>query len=70
MVKISTIFALGILTALVQFTGFPKSFKDFLYVVFGIAIAILSYLIRKELLEVVRHLHDIEPKSSTDSSQQ
>ncbi len=63
MVKISTIFALGVLTALVQFSGFPKSFKDFLYIVFGLAIAILSYLIRKELLEVLKHLHDIEPKA-------
>ncbi len=72
MVKISTIFALGILTAIVQYTGFPKSFKDFLYIVFGLAIAVLSYLIRRELMEVVKKMHDIEiagVANTTDSSQ-
>ncbi len=59
MIKISTITGLGILTAIIPFSGFPKGFKDFLYIVFGLAIAVLSYLIRKELHEVVKHLHDV-----------
>ncbi len=67
MVKISTIFALGILVVFVQFTGFPKGFKDFVYIVSGLAIAILSFLIRKELHKVLRHLHSDHVSTDTFS---
>ncbi len=59
MVKISTIFILGLIVAVVQYSGFSKEFKDFLYLVFGLSITVLSYLIRKELHEVLKHLHDV-----------
>jgi len=67
MVKISTIFALGIVVMLVQFSGFPKSFKDFLYIVSGLIIVIFSVLIRRELNEVLRHLHGDTVKTETFS---
>lgn len=57
MVKISTIFGLGILVAFTQFLGFPIGLKDFIYIVSGVSIVILSILIRRELHEVLRHLH-------------
>ncbi len=48
---------LGIVTALVPFSGFPLGWKNFLYVASGVVIAVFSALIRKELHEVLRHLH-------------
>jgi hypothetical protein len=66
MIKISTIFALGILIALVPFSGFSADFKYFLYVVFGLSVSVLSYLIRKELHEVLKHLHDATIKTESE----
>ncbi len=67
MIKISTIFALGILVAIVPYqTGFTSGFKDFIYIVSGVAIAVLSYLIRKELHEVLKHLHDVNITNNTE----
>lgn len=61
MIKISTIFALGIFIAFIPFSGFPNEaafpVKTILYIVCGLSVTILSFLIRKELEEVVRHLH-------------
>ncbi len=65
MIKISTIFAFGILIALIPFSGFPRDFKDFLYVVFGLSVTVLSYLIRKELHEVLKRLHDTHIEGET-----
>ena len=67
MVKISTIFGLGVLVALIQYSGFPKGFKDFVYLASGLAIVVLSYLIRKELLKVLRHLHSDHIKTDSFS---
>ncbi len=67
MVKISTIFALGILVALVPFSGFPIGWKIFLYVASGVIIAVLSILIRRELHEVLRQLHGDDMKTDTFS---
>ena len=58
MVKISSIFVLGFLTALVPFSGFPIAWKNSFYILFGLAVAVLSVLIRRELHEVLRRLHD------------
>lgn len=62
MIKISSIFVLGLLVALIPFSGFQNSVdrpvKDTLYIFFGLAIAVLSVLIRRELHEVLRKLHD------------
>ena len=61
MVKISTIFGLGIFIAIIPFTGFPNDssfpMKNILYIICGLTITILSVLIRKELEAVVRHLY-------------
>ena len=61
MVKISTIFALGIFIAIIPFTGLPNDaalpVKNILYIVFGLSVTVLSILIRKELEEVIKHLY-------------
>jgi hypothetical protein len=71
MVKISTIFALGIFIAFIPFSGFPNDsafpVKNILYVVCGLLVAILSLMIRKELEEVVKHLHSDVIKTDTFS---
>lgn len=40
-----TIFAIGILVAVMPFTGFPGAWKTFFYVAFGLAVAVLIFLI-------------------------
>ena len=67
MVKISTIFILGIVIALAQFLGLPMSWKNLIYGISGVLIAVLSFLIRKELHEVLRQLHSDEVKTNTFS---
>jgi hypothetical protein len=57
MIKISSIFALGIFVALIQFFGLPFAWKNFLYLLSGALIVVLSILIRKELNAVLRRLH-------------
>lgn len=57
MVKISTIFGLGILVVITQFSGLPIGGKDFIYIASGILIAILATLIRRELLSVLKQMH-------------
>jgi hypothetical protein len=71
MVKISTIFALGIFIAVIPFTGFPNdgSFpvKTILYIICGLSVTVLSVMIRKELEEVLKHLHSDVVKTDTFS---
>ena len=67
MIKISTIFALGIFIAIIPYTGFPIEWKNILYVISGLTVAVLSFLIRKELEEVIRHLHTQVIKTDTFS---
>ena len=69
MIKISTIFVLGILVALIPYSGFPSGTKTFFYVFFGVLIAILSLLIRRELHEVLRALHGEEKNDTFSQSQ-
>ncbi|MFH0755552.1 MAG: hypothetical protein V1910_02705 [bacterium] len=61
MIKISTIFILGIFTTLIPFLGFPNDnafpVKNILCIISGLSITILSILIRKELEEVTKHLY-------------
>ena len=59
MIKISTITGLGVLIAITGtgLLGFPIEWKNFIYIVSGILIVVLSTLIRKELFEVIKHLH-------------
>ena len=72
MVKISTIFALGFLVAIIPFTGLPNDnelpLKTILYVVCGFSIVLLSWLIRMELEKVLKHLHsDIKTDTYSES---
>jgi tetrahydromethanopterin S-methyltransferase subunit E len=71
MIKISTIFALGIFIALLPFTGFSNDsafpVKNILYIVSGLLVTILSILIRKELEEVIRHSYTDIVKTDTFS---
>ena len=57
MIKISTICGLGAFIILIRYSGLPMDWKNFLYVVSGLSIIILSLLIRKELFEVLRRIH-------------
>lgn len=74
MVKISSIFALGILVVLIPFSGFPNNgqfgFKNCIYILSGALIAVLSLLIRRELHEVLRQLHSegIETETFSESA--
>ncbi len=69
MIKISTIFALGIFMAVIPFTGFPNDsdfpVKNILYIISGLLVTILSILIRKELEEVIRHSYSDVLKTDT-----
>ena len=67
MVKISSIFALGVLISVMQFLGFSSDIKNSFYFLSGITIIVLSVLIRGELHEVLRHLHGVEIKTNTFS---
>ena len=71
MIKISTIFALGIFIAVIPFTGFPNDsvlpLKNILYILSGLSVTVLSFMIRKELEDVVRHLHTEVVKTDTFS---
>ena len=68
MVKISTIFGLGILVVLTAtYLNLPSSWENFIYVISGILIAVLSVLIRRELHEVLIQLHSEEIKTDTFS---
>lgn len=65
MVKISTIFALGIFVALIQYLGLPLDWKNFFYIVSGLLITVLSIMIRKELNAVLKHLHSDPVQTDT-----
>ncbi len=68
MVKISSITALGIFIIILAspFIAIPRSWKDYLFVGAGMAILILSLLIRRELTKVIRLVHKAhEIKSDT-----
>ena len=58
MIKISSIFVLGLLVALIPYSGFSMEWKNFFYIIFGLSIAVFSILIRRELHEVIRQLHN------------
>lgn len=58
---------MGIIIALTPFSGFPSAWKEFIYIICGVLIAILSILIRRELHEVLRMMHNDDAKSDTFS---
>jgi hypothetical protein len=68
MIKISSITALGVLVLLVAspFVALPRNWKDWALMIFGLAIIVLSLLLRKELHKVIRIVHGVhEVKSDT-----
>lgn len=65
MVKISTIFALGLFIAFMPFTGLPIEVKNLLYIASGLVVTGLSVMIRKELEEVIKHLYSDTVKTDT-----
>ena len=68
MIKISSITALGFLVLIVAspFFAIPRNWKEIILVVSGIAIVVLSFLIRQELHKVIRIVHGVtEEKSDT-----
>lgn len=67
MVKISTIFGLGLLIAVMQFLGFSADVKNYFYILSGLLVTVLSVLIRRELHEVIKHLHDINMDLKSDT---
>ena len=71
MVKISTITGLGALIVVMAlgFLGFPIEWKNFIYVVSGALIVILSLMIRKELEKVVKHLYSAHTRKTDTFSE-
>ncbi len=66
MSKISLIFSLGILVAILPATGFSSGWKTIFYVIVGIAISIVALLLRKEINSLRRALKGRE-RTVTDS---
>lgn len=60
MKKISSITALGFLILLIPFAGIPRGWMDAIIVVCGLAIIVISFLIRRELHKVIRIFHGVE----------
>lgn len=67
MVKISSIFVLGLIVTFMPFSGFPIEWEERIYIICGLLIAGLSLLIRKELHEVLRAMHRGDIKNDTFS---
>jgi len=68
MKKISSITAIGVLVLLVAspFMNISRTWRDYILMACGIAVIILSLLIRKELHKVIRIVHGVEEiKSDT-----
>jgi len=53
MIKQRTIFILGLWTAILPFLGFPNSWKKVLFLITGLFIAYLAYLLYREKKGVV-----------------
>lgn len=62
MKKISSISGLGFLIILVAspYIAISRNWKDYILMVSGLAVIILSFLIRKELHKVIRVVHGID----------
>ena len=68
MIKISSITALGVLTLLIAspFIAISRTWKDYLLMLIGLVIVVLSLMLRKELHKVIRIVHGVEEiKSDT-----
>jgi hypothetical protein len=68
MIKISSITALGVLALLIAspFIAISRTWKDYLLMLIGLVIVVLSLMLRKELHKVIRIVHGVEEiKSDT-----
>ena len=68
MVKISSITAIGVLILLVAspYVSISRDWKDYILMASGLAIIILSLMLRKELHKVIRFVHGVaETKADT-----
>ena len=68
MIKISSITVLGVLVLLVAspYVGISRTWKDYILMICGLAIAIISFLLRKELHKVIKIVHEAsEVKADT-----
>jgi hypothetical protein len=68
MKKISSITALGALVLLVAspYIAIPSTWKDYILMLAGVAVIVLSLMLRKELHKVIRIVHGVEEiKSDT-----
>jgi len=68
MIKISSITAIGVLVLLVAspFVSISRDWKDYILMLSGLAIIILSMMLRKELHKVIRIVHGVhEIKADT-----
>lgn len=59
------LFILGIWVALLPFLGFPRTWKNLLFVITGLGLIYLSYLLRKEREGVAPQAKPKEEKSDT-----
>ncbi len=75
MIKISSISALGFLVLLFAspFIAIPRTWKDYILMLSGLGIIVLSILLRKELHKVIRIVHgveDIKPDTYVENNPQ
>lgn len=66
MSKISFLFLLGILTAVLPMTGFPSGWKMIFYIILGLAVSITALTLRKDVNSLRRELKGKE-RTVTDS---
>jgi hypothetical protein len=62
MSKQTSVLILGIFVAILPFLGFPQSWRIVMFVIAGICIAILAFMLRADHLRREAELH-IRPKS-------
>lgn len=66
MSKISFLFLLGILTAVLSMTGFPSGWKMIFYIIMGVAVCITTLMLRKDMNSLRKFLKGKE-HTITDS---
>lgn len=66
MSKISFLFLLGILIAILSATGFPSGWKMIFYIILGLAVSITALMLRKDINSLRRALKGKE-HTITDS---
>jgi hypothetical protein len=64
MKKISSITAFGFLVLFIPYAGIPRYWVNIVLFICGLAIIILSFLIRRELYKVIRIFHGVEEVKS------